>query len=125
MTTVAQVAGTDLDIAIATEVMGWHRGACKGGCESRKGHRSHEYAWHWYAADGSEQALAKEMGDYYQPQQAWSPSTEILDAWQVLDKLRYGPLWSEFTARVEDLAQLSAEHAALAICRAALTAIGH
>ncbi len=65
-------AGPELDAQIATLVMGWHEGL--------------HGMWHDASDVRIEQRL--DADDYYQPTPAWSPSTEIADAWDIVDWLR-------------------------------------
>lgn len=129
-------AGSALDHLIAEQVMDWHAGSP---------------AFGWVDAAGNNtNRLVVDSEDYYDHTPAWSPSTNMADAWDVVEKVKslkpcehrspcdtftilHSPHWAEhlWTAGWSDFAggeivssvEATAETAALAICRAALLAI--
>ena len=126
-------AGPDLDRLVAEKVMGWHR-------------TPHTIVW--WNADGTQVGKLADVlvvpTDNIEP---WSPSTTIADAWDVVEKLyeqgiginilkhtpddRYTTDWvvwlrlpSFMTGTPRD-DSVSAPTAPLAICLAALKAVGY
>lgn len=77
-------AGPEIDVLVAEKVMGWKRG--DAALTSRKGGR-------WFDADGQEldenhaTPEGHGDGDYYYPDEAWSPSTDIRAAMEVTEKV--------------------------------------
>lgn len=68
-----------IDITVATRFMGWHRAGDND--------KQPVYRDYWYDTNGeSTGELHSDTDDYYQPQAAWSPSTDIAAAWQVWEK---------------------------------------
>lgn len=143
------IDGVELDVVIATKLMGWKRMSWKDYHAQRKyrGVETREeltYSWHDQA--GQMVANAEFIHDYDQPEGAWSPSTDLAAAWQVVARLDernerltlYGPFaftdeglsdrrpdWlAEFIEDVDGHAgrvrRGYGETAPLAICRAAL-----
>ncbi len=83
--------GRELDALVAEKVMGWTR-------------MSYEQAYHyagrkeltgyWHSTTerdrygrSKEMARAEDDLDYYQPEDAWSPSTDMAAAWEVVERL--------------------------------------
>lgn len=107
-------AGPELDARIATEVMGWYALpiADTNGvpCWSNR---------------PSASAFA-EKTDWFRPAETWRPSTDIADAWRILEWLQppaRNDAWREFIhswVGALHLSHMTAREAAFAICRAAL-----
>lgn len=82
--------GKELDILIAEKVMGWRRLTYAQANPGNKNYAGDmRLTPHWYDEQLSETRLAEDSYDYYQPEEAWSPSTNIADAWDVVEKLKY------------------------------------
>lgn len=93
-------AGRELDALIAKKVMGWRRMTYAERYAPRNP-GSHGYGadrrltgfWHSSELDSlgiyAEVARAEYCDDYYEPSEAWSPSTLIEDAWWVVDAIRH------------------------------------
>ena len=125
MTTETAV-GKELDALIAIEVMGWHRMSWKdwdarvrpaghGASHTAPDERtSLTYAWH--DKDNEMVINAEDDTDYYNPSEAWSPSTDIAAAWQVVERMR------ELGLRVEVHAHPNGTNSAL--CES-VTLVGH
>ena len=138
-------AGNELDTIIATKVMGWRRlswhdyHATLGIRDART--TTLTYGWHTATGEMVDNR-AEDCDDYYCPEAAWSPSTNIAAAWQVVEKLGnwHGfdfRLWLEYDANgqwqagwfengydgLESRCSAMAGTAPLAVCRAALKAI--
>lgn len=80
-------AGPELDAMIAEQVMGWKRMRWCDWCGFQRDSRiSLTYAWH--DASGKMGARAEESDDYYGPELAWSPSTNIAAALEVVSHVR-------------------------------------
>lgn len=118
-------AGDALDVLVAEKVMGWSKGKYWGGSGATD---------RWFDGGkelGSDHATPEGHGDgdYYSPDESWSPSTDIRAAWEVVEKLpgfgmthmRDGSWHVAFGGGAFPA---SADTAPLAICRAALAAIG-
>ncbi len=85
----------DLDIKVAEKVMGWKRMSWKDyhDQERASGHfngtdERDDLTYSWHNAEGKMIARAEDSDDYYQPSEAWSPSTSIEAAWDVVDAMR-------------------------------------
>lgn len=123
MTTELQ-AGRELDALVAEKVMGWRR------------HPTDR--WH----DGEREldrdhAVEGGGGDYYHPDEPWSPSTEIAAAWEVVEKMReHFSRWLGFTNALREEVSTELKNGQLVshdfvwrlvkpehICRAALNAM--
>ncbi len=138
-------AGRELDALVAEKVMGWRRMTY---AEQYPGnpnfaHRN-ELTGYWHDAVGKYCARAEDCPDYYAPEDAWSPSTDIAAAWEVVEKLcatgtdeeRYFivrreaaeyvvTFWREALAHnVAEEFESRAKNAPLAIALAALKAVG-
>lgn len=80
-------AGRELDALIAEKVMGWKRMSymeAEPGCKYPSPERITGY---WHSLDLKEQRRAEDCDDYYSPEDAWSPSTDIASAWEVVEKM--------------------------------------
>ena len=121
-------AGRELDASIAEKVMGWKRVRwCDWQTDTRT---SFTYSWH-DAVTGKMTELAEDCDDYYDLQGSWSPSTEIEAAWEVVTALERKSLFRYATGRYiacladgNSLHEGEADTAPLAICLAALKAVG-
>ena len=95
-------AGPELDARIATEVMGW---------------TDFVMGWVDNKTDPDHWACLKDV---------WRPSTDIADAWRILERLQppsRADAWVEFVhswVGALHLSHMKASEAAFAICRAAL-----
>lgn len=78
--------GRDLDELIAEKVMGWKRISYEQLYPSQVGRK--EFSMYWYDSNNKETRLAEDCNDYYQPEEAWSPSTDIASAWQVIERIK-------------------------------------
>jgi hypothetical protein len=120
-------AGRQMDIWIAEHVMGWKRMTYKDQYPTNphysKDLRTTSY---WHDAEGNEKNLAEDCDDYYQPQEAWSPSTNIEEAFEVVEFIgvhnfrlsnTHGSWFCDFDGSKEAQDCVSAPEA---ICRAAL-----
>lgn len=82
--------GKELDIEVATKVMGWKRMSYKDVNPGNKYYEDRtELTGYWHDADGKEMERAEDCDDYYSPQEAWSPSTNIAEAWTVMERLAH------------------------------------
>ena len=141
--------GRELDALVAEKVMGWRR-MTYAQIYAAMDPKSHGYRnddrftiyWHSDELDSrtgtnKEMALAEDSLDYYQPEDAWSPSTDIAAAWEVVEKLggnmfqlhydtRYGHESKTGWSVVLDGAVMCEfiDTAPHAICLAALKAMG-
>lgn len=117
-------AGPELDRLIAERVMGWHRG--KGSAILTP---STETPDNWYNEHGKKQAHV--YSDDFACRVAWSPSMNIIAAWEVLDVFRDFSIRQSTPTKQVVLQPTSlypgvsaeAETVPLAICRAALKAV--
>ena len=136
-------AGEELDILIATKVMGWKRMSWKDyhGMKKAAGKFNGDddrdeltYAWHDKNGEMVDGAYAEYIADYYNPEPAWSPSKSVEQAWEVIGKfatvhLSYHDAYVEWWCRLDFgrcieescLFEAWGETAPLAICRAALS----
>lgn len=139
-------AHLELDARVAREVMGWKRMSWRdyhaleraaGRFNGTDDRETPTYAWH--NQDGSiANGRAEASDDYYSQVEAWSPSFEIADAWEVAEATakRTGwrfSVWQEvsghwaacFGSGFDRNAHLEAlgDTAPLAICLAALKAV--
>lgn len=76
-----------IDIAIATKVMGWKRLSYEESAPDNKyaiGRK--DLTSYWHDKDLKECALVEDTHDYYDPKSAWSPSTNIADAFEAISK---------------------------------------
>lgn len=81
-------AGRELDILIAEKVMGWKRLTYAQWKPDNKHYSTrHELTPNWHSDELYEVAWAEDRDDYYYPEDAWSPSTDIVAAWQVFSRL--------------------------------------
>jgi hypothetical protein len=122
-------AGRELDALVAEKVMGWRR------------HPTNQWNDRWHDGDrelDADHAIEGEGGDYYHPDKAWEPSTDIAAAWEVVEEMRVlFSRWLRFTQALQ--ADVSRASGALGtvthdcvwrlvkpehICRAALAAVG-
>jgi hypothetical protein len=123
----------EIDVLVAEKVMGWKR---MRWCDWQKDTRT-SLTYSWHDTSGQMTELAEDSNDYYNPKEAWSPSTDIAEAWQVAEFLtkkwqhwslvNYGNRWEvyENPYDVGDYPPDSVgETAQLAICLAALKAVG-
>lgn len=69
-------AGRELDTLVAEKVMGW----------TAKDGRWHDADGKDLGSDHADNDLG--LGDYYYPDEHWSPSTDISSAWEVVEKLQ-------------------------------------
>ncbi len=124
----AMEAGAEMDALVATRVMGWTNPT---GFEAR---------WHCNGVElDSLHAVEGGGGDYYQPDQAWQPSTDIAAAWEVVEKCEQDGVWWKVCPVLDGNGGITTEKicimthhgnrfaasaptAPLAICRAALLA---
>lgn len=131
-----------IDELIATRIMGWQRMTYGQWFVLRHPDRSGE-RWAkddrpdngWFTASGECQGLSDDEPDWYDdPQERWSPSTDIAAAWQVVVRMR--ERFTEIEIRETQLSfsyttvvicghdEVIAETTTLAICLAALKAYG-
>jgi hypothetical protein len=117
--------GRELDALVAEKVMGWWQGN----------------GW-WRNSDGAGIKIVEwRYPDQLEADLRWEPSAKICDAWEVVEKLRadkeadfdlYAPAWAgtanmmggNWKAMIDGYAGV-ADTAPLAICLAALGAVGH
>jgi hypothetical protein len=71
--------GPGLDALVAVVVMGWHKGEDRPAITGIGGYESPSY---WYSAEGIQQEPC--ITDTFANMYAWSPSTDIRAAWQLL-----------------------------------------
>ena len=138
--------GRELDKLMATEVMKWYKGA-GGQVKVSDGSRDVtgktikkakfrcEYDWHWYDEKGKEQGYVDDYEfcmDCGGQEDAWSPSTSIQDAWEVVEKMgdvMRRLLWNKGSGKWECIIDYDyvgvANTVPMAICLAALRAVGH
>lgn len=115
--------GQPLDELIAERFMGWHKG--KGGAVNWPGAESSAY---WYSADGGRHHPC--IRDDFANMWPWSPSTDIADAWMVVEWLKAQGCHLElrwvhdWTCVLIGERSASADTAPMAICLAALKSIG-
>ncbi len=139
--------GPELNTLMATKVMCWKRMACddyfrmETGKES-KARFNHVLTNYWHDSEGKECANAvDDDGDYYACgcgcNDAWSPSTNIADAWPIMEwlvqdeyepQLISGESWDEtWTIGIpitdEPFCRIQGKTAPEAICKAALIAV--
>ena len=107
-------AGRELDALVAAMVMGWHLA-----------HADTE----WHDRQGIHRAMAWEFRSYHH---VWAPSTDIGDAWRVMEKLNEVPglgqdVWAKFHDIISEsnLHSMKSRYAAGTICRASLKAVGY
>jgi hypothetical protein len=87
-------AGRELDALVAEKIFGWRRMSWKdyhafqkqlcryNGTDSRE-----ELTYGWHDAEGNMvNGRAEDCDDYYSPEAAWSPSSDIAAAWQVVER---------------------------------------
>jgi hypothetical protein len=80
--------GRELDALIAEKVMGWKRLTySQSNPNNKKKADDHRLTMWWHSEDLKEKALAEDDNDYYNPEPAWSPSTNIAQAWEVAKKM--------------------------------------
>lgn len=87
-------AGRDLDALVAQRVMRWKRMTVYeyDQFNPRSKHRDKELTGYWHPVgdsllmDSQQLSRAEDCDDYYSPEEAWSPSTDIADAWEVVEK---------------------------------------
>jgi len=129
--------GTELDALVAETVMGWKRMRWKDFQSDTR--ESLTYSWH--DSDGKMTENAEDCDDYYSPSFAWSPSTDIEAAWQVVERLwdenphvqfelrhqgTAGGWMARFPAPVlANYVEAKGKTAPHAICLAALRAVGY
>lgn len=83
-------SGRELDALVAEKVMGWHKGKC-GECKNRPWLAEDYQCQFWHDQNGKDtdspvnDIWSGGMGDSLQ-KKAWSPSTDIAVAWQVIGK---------------------------------------
>lgn len=140
-------AGREIDALVAEKVMGWRRMTYAE--QYAKCPRPHGYGndnrltSYWHSSElhngvYREAARAEDCPDYYEPEDAWSPSTDIAAAWEVVIHLRSKD-YIDFELRMEpgresatasfimpagNRISASANDAPAAICLAALKAVG-
>lgn len=132
-------AGREMDVLIAEKVMGWRRMTYKE-ANPKNSHYATDLrlTGRWHDSDGNATQQAEDCDDYYQPEFAWSPSTDIAAAWQVVEKIKSidplyafavmfeGKSWeagiydSGYNTSFDYDRSATATTAPLAICRAAL-----
>lgn len=129
-------AGRELDAMVAEKVMGWKR---MRWCDWKQDERT-SLTYSWHDVDGKMVKLAENSDDYEDPRPAWSPSTSIADAWEVVEKLSgreklpmrvqidngYDKPWVVTISSWKTGQEWHGESESLplAICRAALKAVG-
>lgn len=138
----SEQAGREMDARVAEKVMGWKRVRwCDWQTDTRT---SFTYSWH-DAVTGKMTELAEDCDDYYNPKGSWSPSTDIEAAWEVVTALERKSLFltlsrnqipndangqqSKWDVLLWDNGKqvahnATADTAPLAICKAALKAVG-
>lgn len=139
-------AGPDLDILIATKVMKWRRMSWKdyhaqegaaGRWRNDPPDDRDELTYGWHDASGRMLHVHAELvDDYYNPDYPWSPSTNIAEAFELVERFADFYLsridstcsWHcalDFSRRVEADCRWRgvADTAPLAICIAALKAV--
>ena len=77
-------AGLEFDALLAEKIMGWKR---MRWCDYQKDDRE-TFTYGWHNDKGIIVENAEDTDDYYTPENAWSPSIEILAAYQILEKLK-------------------------------------
>ena len=84
-------AGRELDALIAEKVMGWHRKT------------ENEIYPYWYDEIGLVTKLAEDIPSWSDgfANYAWSPSTNISSAWEVVEKFRKGNFFLRITPTEE------------------------
>lgn len=133
-------AGRELDALIAEKVMGWKRMTYAQANPGNKHYAADErLTWTWFDSNDNEtkRAVDSDCVDCGTDFLAWSPSTDIKDAWEVVEKLRmtltptHDGGWiaqTRYRYREPDLLtpfDAKAPTAPHAICLAALEAVGH
>ena len=105
-------AGPELNELVAVHVMGWEK--CRDGdrwaCNGKELGPDHATA----KGDG--------LGDYYYPDEEWSPSSDIAAAWEVVEKIDAcgdNVKRCNFRMMLDDIFTITPE----AICKAALLAV--
>lgn len=132
-------AGRELDARIAVEVMGWKRMSWHDYQSSQGQHdaRTKELTYGWHLPSGEMvDVRAEDCDDYYCPTSAWSPSTDIEDAWDVVEKFdtqivslgrvldgRWRCSFMYADSRLQRDTSVYALTAPIAICKAALKAV--
>lgn len=127
-----------LDAEVATQVMGWRRLTYAEAYPSaRFNSGSDRLTLHWHDPVSLKGAApAEPIDDYYDPEDAWSPSTDIAAAWLVVEKMRERGWWVTIKATprtyfvemnnpdvVSYTVKASGDAVATALCRAALAAV--
>lgn len=80
--------GRELDALVAERVMGWRRLSYQQAFPDSDFQRGRtKLTSYWHDPSGAKKALAEDSYDYYQPEDAWSPSTDIAAAWTIIDKM--------------------------------------
>lgn len=133
-------AGRELDALIAEKVMGWHKGLC-GECKNRPWLANDYLCSYWHDQNGKDtqnpinDIWTGGMSDNLEAK-AWSPSTDIKAAWEVVEKMLENKYFREgFDLTVteppgwtcnfgDDNTRSYAETAPHAICVAAIKAKG-
>jgi len=128
--------GQALDVLIAERIMGWRRG--KGGAICGAGYESSSY---WYDAEDRRRDPC--TTDIFANMCEWSPSTDIAAAWAVVEQMQQrgysfclydyhrvdatprNEVWHAIFINYEGSPAACAKTTPLAICKAALKAIGH
>lgn len=127
------VAGRELDAMVAERVMGWrlsnYEAEAAAASDADYADAAINDGWEWEG-----RATRREAWQ-------WRPSTDIADAWEVVEKMAADqPEWphhghyvclhnstglGKWECRVGSFAEAHADTAPLAICRAALAALSH
>lgn len=128
--------GRELDALVAEKVMGWKRLTYAQQYPTNINYsKDDRLTMHWHSHDLQEQAYAEDCDDYYAPELAWSPSTDIRDAWEVIYRLKHlepelvwsdeHQCWHMTLWKGANQGQMpGAATAPHAICLAALRAVG-
>jgi len=79
--------GRELDALVAENVMGWKRVRWMDWKQKIADETRTSLTYSWHDANGDMTENAEDMDDYYNPTYAWSPSTDIAAAWEVVERL--------------------------------------
>ncbi len=125
-------ANSETDALIAVSVMGWRRMSWEK-AYGQVGRTT--LTPYWHSQDGKHAANVEDDDDYDCPQDGWHPSSDIVAAWEVVEKLKKRPViclnvWHDDSGWCCSLNFIGgrydavrADTAPLAICRAALLAV--
>lgn len=134
----------EIDALVAEKVMGWKRMTYAEAHPETPAYKDRkEFTGHWHSNEWDELlhefknvAYAEDCDDHYCPEEAWSPSTDISAAWEVVEKMRNRDsvftLWDDLDDEYYYCAfntpkyhfEVGAETMPKAICLAALKAVG-